>query len=140
MYINAPELAVEILQELKEWKFQIELVLADSLYGESGDVIHELQRLKLFIVAIRGNHGVLAPGQKCYNQAAGIYSSVVSSSAGNTLYSRALSLAKFVHFVTTRISKTNYNLDPWFIMTNLPKSWQLELGNAIVFEVGLVWL
>ncbi|NHC34423.1 hypothetical protein [Scytonema millei] len=36
------------------------LVLADSLYGESGDVIRELSRLKLpFIVAICSNHSVL---------------------------------------------------------------------------------
>ena len=57
---RAPELAIEILQELEKWKFQIELVLADSLYGESGDVIRELERLKLpFIVAIRSNHSVL---------------------------------------------------------------------------------
>ena len=60
VYKTKPELAVEILQELEKWKFQIELVLADSLYGESGDVIGELTRLKLpFIVAIRSNHGVL---------------------------------------------------------------------------------
>lgn len=51
---HAPELAVEILQELQAWSFQIELVLADSLYGESGDVIRALERLNLpFIVAIR---------------------------------------------------------------------------------------
>lgn len=71
VYKTKPELAVEILQELEEWKFQIELVLADSLYGESVDVIRELERLKLpFIVAIRSNHGVLmAQGQKVrYNR------------------------------------------------------------------------
>ena len=47
------------------------LVLADSLYVESGDVVHELQHLKLrFIVAIRSNHsGLIAPGQKIrYNR------------------------------------------------------------------------
>ncbi len=55
VYKTKPELAVEILQELQAWSFQIELVLADSLYGESGDVIRALERLNLpFIVAIRG--------------------------------------------------------------------------------------
>ena len=56
---------------MKEWGFKIKLVLADSLYGESGDVIGLLKRLKLsYIVAIRSNHGVLmAPGsKKRYNQ------------------------------------------------------------------------
>jgi hypothetical protein len=45
---------------LRNGSSALELVLADSLYGESGDVVHELQRLKLrFIVAIRSNHSVL---------------------------------------------------------------------------------
>jgi SRSO17 transposase len=46
-------------------------VLADSLSGESGDVINVLNRLNLrLIVAIRSNHGVLvAPGKKVrYNR------------------------------------------------------------------------
>ena len=70
-YKTKPQIAQEIIQELKEWGFKIKLVLADSLYGESGDVIGLLKRLKLsYIVAIRSNHGVLmAPGsKKRYNQ------------------------------------------------------------------------
>jgi SRSO17 transposase len=61
-----PQLAIEILQELKALGFKIKLVLADSLYGESGSVIDILEHLKLdFIVAIRSNHGVLVePGQR----------------------------------------------------------------------------
>ena len=38
-YKTKPELAIEILQELKALGLKIKLVLADSLYGESGDVI-----------------------------------------------------------------------------------------------------
>jgi len=44
-YKTKPELAVEIVQELKALGFKIKLVLADSLYGESGDVIGVLQKL-----------------------------------------------------------------------------------------------
>jgi len=71
--------------KLKEWKFQIELVLADS--GERRD--SRIATLKIpFIVAIRSNHGVLiAPGQKVLQPSRGHIPSVVSSSAGNTLYS-----------------------------------------------------
>mgnify|MGYP000100103161 CR=1 FL=1 len=61
VYKTKPQLAVEILQELQLWQFQIELVLTDRLYG-GGDVINVLDRFKLpFIVAIRSNHGVLMP-------------------------------------------------------------------------------
>lgn len=70
-YKTKPELAVEILQELKALGFKIKLVLADSLYGESGDVIGVLTKLNLqFIVAIRSNHPVwLLPGERVrYNR------------------------------------------------------------------------
>jgi len=60
IYQTKPQLAVEILQELKGFGFSIKRVLADSLYGESSYVIDCLERLKLkFIVAIRSNHSVL---------------------------------------------------------------------------------
>ncbi|BAY13517.1 IS701 family transposase [Calothrix sp. NIES-2098] len=53
-YKSKPQIAIEIIQELKEWGFKIKLVLADSLYGESGAVISYLEKLELeFIVAIR---------------------------------------------------------------------------------------
>lgn len=69
-YKTKPQIAVEIIQEIKEMGLKIKLVLADSLYGESGDVIGVLEKLNLkFIVAIRSNHGVLMPpgSRKRYN-------------------------------------------------------------------------
>jgi SRSO17 transposase len=70
-YKTKPELAVEIIQELKAFGFKIKVVLADSLYGESGDVIGVMTKLNLqFIVAIRSNHPVwLLPGERVrYNR------------------------------------------------------------------------
>ncbi len=43
-YKTSPQLAVEIIQELTALGFKIQLVLADSLYGESGDVIGALSK------------------------------------------------------------------------------------------------
>lgn len=62
-YRSKPEIAAGIMRELKAIGFQFKLVLADSLYGESGcgfiDVLYEL---KLdFAVAIRSNHAVWLP-------------------------------------------------------------------------------
>jgi SRSO17 transposase len=49
--------------------FRFSVVLADSLYGETGEftsALHRLHRLGLqYVVAIRSNHGVwLLPGQR----------------------------------------------------------------------------
>ena len=65
-YKTKPQLALEILQKLKSTGFQISLVLVDSLYGKSRDVIRTLEQLGLrLIVAIRSNHGVWLPaGQR----------------------------------------------------------------------------
>lgn len=70
-YKTKPQLASEILREVKALGFRVELVLADSLDGESGDIISTIKQLGWsYIVAIRSHHGVLvAPGQRVrYNR------------------------------------------------------------------------
>lgn len=58
-YKTKIELASSIVTELIELGFKIELVLADSLYGEASSFISILDRHKLpWILAIRSNHGV----------------------------------------------------------------------------------
>jgi SRSO17 transposase len=65
-YKKKPQLAVELNQEWQHWGFRFEVVLADSLYGESSDFISELETLHLkYVVAIRSSYGVwLPPGQR----------------------------------------------------------------------------
>ena len=66
LYKTKVQLAQEIIQELQALGFELELVLADSLYGESHPLLRLLNELQLqWIVAIRSNHGVLMPpGQR----------------------------------------------------------------------------
>lgn len=63
VYQTKPQIAVTMIRELMAMGFQFELVLADSLYGESDcNFISTLVSLKLpYIVAIRSNHGVWLP-------------------------------------------------------------------------------
>ena len=62
-YRSKPEIAAQMVREIKEMGFEIELVLADSLYGESeSKFLGCLEELELnFVVAIRRNHGVWLP-------------------------------------------------------------------------------
>ena len=63
-YKTKPQLAIEIIRKIIEYKFNIELVLADSLYGDT-ELISVLVELKLpFIVAIPRNHVVWLSPQK----------------------------------------------------------------------------
>ena len=58
-YKTKIEIASEIITELVEFGFKIELVLADSLYGEASSFITTLNRYKIpWVLAIRNNHGV----------------------------------------------------------------------------------
>lgn len=135
VYKTKPQLAVEILQELQAWCFQIELVLTDSLYGECGDVISALEGFNLpFIVAIRSNHGVLMPpGQRVRYNRWHAYTQALSHRPPETRYIREIVFGKVRSVRYYEISKTDNPttnpLDTWFIMTNLPKSWQLQLGK-----------
>ncbi len=64
-YKTKIELASEIITELIELGLNIELVLADSLYGESSQFIQKLTEYKLaYVVAIRSNHGVWLPANQ----------------------------------------------------------------------------
>lgn len=59
-YKTKIELASEIVNELIEFGVKIELVLADSLYGEASLFMRTLDKYKLpWVLAIRSNHGVL---------------------------------------------------------------------------------
>lgn len=138
-YKSKPQIAVEMIQELKAWGFKIKLVLADSLYGESGDVIRCLEKLELeFIVAIRSNHGVLMPpgSRKRYNRWKA-YEQKLSHRQTETRYLREIIFGKRRRTRYYQISKIN-TPDPtgdesWYIMTNL--STDLSVNVAQLYSL-----
>jgi SRSO17 transposase len=66
VYQTKPQIAATMMRQLMSMGFHFELVLADSLYGESDcNFISTLVALKLpYIVAIRSNHGVWLPQEQ----------------------------------------------------------------------------
>lgn len=64
VYQTKLQLAQSIIAELVTVGFKIELVLADSFYGESSAFVNHLDALHLpWILAIRSNHGVWMPNE-----------------------------------------------------------------------------
>jgi SRSO17 transposase len=63
---SKPQIAIELVEELLALGLRFSVVVADSLYGESGEFISALHRHHLeYVVAIRSNHGVwMRPGQR----------------------------------------------------------------------------
>ncbi|MBL1178447.1 IS701 family transposase [Pantanalinema sp. GBBB05] len=62
-YQSKPQIAAQMIRQLQAMGFQFELVLADSLYGESKvNFVNVLDELKLpYILAIRSNHALWLP-------------------------------------------------------------------------------
>ena len=64
-YKTKIEIASEMISELINYGFQIELVLADSLYGESSVFVRTLEKNNLsYVLSIRSNHGVWMPSDQ----------------------------------------------------------------------------
>ena len=64
-YKTKIEIASEMIIELIDSGFKIELVLADSLYGESSLFVRTLEKHNLsYVLSIRSNHGVLMPSNQ----------------------------------------------------------------------------
>lgn len=134
-YKTKPQLAIEILQELTEIGFQISLVLADSLYGESGDVVGTLERLGLhFIVAIGSNHGVwLAPGQLGRYNGWKAYQQQLSHRYPESRFIREIIFGKRQLLRYYQITKGDTpeatGDNSWYIMTNLKGNIQLKVAQ-----------
>ena len=65
-YQSKPQIAARMIRQLQMMGFQFELVLADSLYGESKvNFVNVLDELKLpYILAIRSDHGLWLPEEE----------------------------------------------------------------------------
>ena len=134
-YKTKPQLAVELIQELQQWGFRFEVVLADSLYGESSNFVSELEKLHLkFVVAIRSNHGVwLPPGQRVRYTNWRSFERVFSNGDSQTRYIRELVFGQRGHIRYYHLTTDKEKLPPestWYIMTNLEGHIRTTVGNT----------
>lgn len=115
--------------------FKFELVLADSLYGESDTFIKLLNKFELkFIVAIRSNHGVwLASTQRVRTNKWKIFDRILSNGKTELRYIREIIFGKrrTIRYwqITTDTEQLPDN-STWFIMSNLPETILSEVGNT----------
>ena len=134
-YKTKPQLAMELIQELQQWDFRFEVVLTDSLYGESSDFISELEKLHLrYVVAIRSNHGVwLPPGQRVRYTNWRPFERVFSNGESQTRYIREIVFGqrgKIRYYHLTTDQKTQPPESTWYIMTNLEGHIRKTVGNT----------
>lgn len=105
------------------------------MYGESGDVIGVLSKLKLpFIVAIRSNHPVwLLPGQRVRHNRWRTYEQKLSHRQAEQRFIREIIFGKRHPIRYYQISKSSdsnpKSEDTWFIMMNLLGNIQIKLAQ-----------
>jgi SRSO17 transposase len=133
-YKTKIELASEIITELIESGFNIELVLADSLYGESSQFIQKLTENKLaYVVAIRSNHGVwLTASQRVRANKWCKFERTFSNKKSETRYIREIIYGKrraITYWEITTDPETMPENSTSFIMTNLQGNLKKTLGD-----------
>lgn len=127
-------LAREIITELKEMGFKFELVLADSLYGESETFLSVLSENKLpYLVAIRSNHGVWMPsGERIRYNRWKEFERVFTNGKTQKRYIREIIFGKrrsLRYWQITTDKKTLPDNTTWYVMTNLPDTPPAIIGN-----------
>ena len=114
--------------------FNIKLVLADSLHGESNQFIQKLVEYNLgYAVAIRSNHAVwlldeerVRPNKWCK------FERIFSNQESGTRYIRKIVYGKrraITHWKITTDPETMSENSTSFIMTNLQENLKKTLGN-----------
>jgi SRSO17 transposase len=134
-YKSKPQIAGEMIEELQQLGFKFELVLADSLYGESDvNFISTLHKFKLnYLVAIRSNHGVWLPkGQKLRRNNWRKFERTFSDGSTETRYIREIIFGKRRQQqfwqITTDIETLPDN-STWYVMSYIPQVKYQEIGN-----------
>ena len=115
--------------------FKFNLVLADSLYGESDcNFLSVLYELKLnFVVAIRSNHSVWRrQGQKVRHNKWRAYNRIFSDGKQEKRYIREIVFGlrhQIQYWQVTTNPETLPQNSTWFIMTKVPGIKYKEVGN-----------
>jgi len=133
-YQTKTELASEIITELRELGFNIELVLADSLYGESSQFIRKIAEYNLaYVVSIRSNHGVWLPaGQSVRANKWCKFNRTFSNEKSEIRYIREIIYGQkraITYWQITTDPETMPENSTSFVMTNLQGNLKQTLGD-----------
>lgn len=134
-YKTKPQLAVEIIKELRAQGFQFDVVLADSLYGESITFLEALEELHLkYVLAIRSNHGVwLPPGQRVRLTKWRPFERLFSDGEQQTRFICEIIYGQrgnIRYYLLTTDPQTLPKEGTWYLMTNLEGKIEQSIGNT----------
>ncbi|BAY41624.1 transposase (plasmid) [Nostoc sp. NIES-2111] len=138
IYKTKPELAGEIIQELRKIGFKFEVVLADCLYGESKTFRKVLDECELkYVLAVRSNHQAWTEAQKDKNTDWYTFDRIFANGKEQVYYIQEIicSGQEDLRYwkITKDIFKERKNTT-WYLMTNLPGEIKQTVGNTYGFR------
>jgi len=133
-YQTKIELAAEIITELIKEGFNIKLVLADSLYGESSQFLSSLAEHNLdYVVAIRSNHAVWLPSDQSIRANKWCkFERTFSNQKSETRYIREIIYGKkraITYWQITTDPEILPENSTIFVMTNLKGNFKKTIGD-----------
>jgi SRSO17 transposase len=134
-YKSQPQIAGEIIEDLKKRGFKIKMVLGDSEYGESAsNFMSVLKKENLnFVMAIRSNHGMWLPvGQRVRANKWRKFERVFYTGKTEIRYIREIIFGKkreIRYWEITTDKETLPANSTWYIMTKVPGIKYKEVGN-----------
>ncbi|MBP5978005.1 IS701 family transposase [Brasilonema sp. CT11] len=134
-YLTKPEIAATIIKKMRSMGFRFNLVLADSLYGESGkNFLSVLNEFNLnFIVAVRSNHSAwgIADSEVKYSEWQR-FKRVFSDLSSENRYIREIICGdnREVRYwqITTDKEELPKNTT-WYVMSKYPEITPRDVGN-----------
>ena len=134
-YLTKPQIGAMLIRKLQSMGFKFNLVLADSLYGESGtNFVSVLDELGLnYLVAIRSNHSVdLLKGQYTQYLKWHRFKRVFSDLSSENRFIREIIHGKRGEHRYWQITTDTENLpgnSTWYVMSKYPDITSREVGN-----------
>jgi SRSO17 transposase len=134
-YLTKPEIASMLMRKLQSMGFNFNLVLADSLYGESSkNFIEVLDELNLkYLVAIRSNHSLeLLPRQKIQYLKWHKFKRVFSDLSAENRFIREIVAGKRKEVRYWEITTDSEHLpdnSTWYVMSKYSGITPREVGN-----------
>lgn len=142
-YLTKPQIAAKIIRMLKAMGFTFELVLADSLYGESKvNFVNVLDELKLpYILAIRSNHALWLPeDQHVYQQPWQTFTRTFSDGTCETRYMSEVIFGrrrKKQYWILTTDPETLPENSTSYVMVCAPAVKLTEIGDSYGFRTWI---
>lgn len=134
IYQSKIELAKSMIKELKDFGFHFNLVLSDSLYGESRSFVRLLDELRYpWVVAIRSNHGVWLPeNQRVRTTRWKAFERIFSNGKSQVRYGQEIIFGQRHDWRYWRIT-TNPETVPenstWYLMSHVSDDLNQQVGN-----------